>query len=330
MSVLLVIKSPTQHVEDFKLNCQLTWTIGQVKDEITNMYPSNPKKEHQKLIYGGKLLPDHLSLKSVLIHTQEIHTMHLVVPSAMQTDKPKLPEISNKESFSTPPFNPLYSGINPHLFTSNNLSSSVPAHASAIPPVYSPTDFTYQYMAMQQMYSQFMTQYFSQMSNYGQSPYVPPAIPPQPAADVNQNVVQNERPAPEEDVDYIDYLYVASRFVVMIAILYYHSSLSRIVAVLLLATFISMYIRVTRRYLNQMDQLQQRANNQDATENQPENNEEQSSENTESEASEIPQPELSMQQPGQRFASNVLTVLTIIQSFFTSLIPSEPAPVNAN
>ncbi|KAF8787097.1 Homocysteine-responsive endoplasmic like protein [Argiope bruennichi] len=72
MTVQLIIKSATQSVDDFTLPCEMTWTIGYVKEQLSTMYPTKPKKEYQKLIYGGRLLPDDLSLEAVLNPTQDV------------------------------------------------------------------------------------------------------------------------------------------------------------------------------------------------------------------------------------------------------------------
>lgn len=88
LPVTLVIKAPNQRVGDQTVECMLGWTVKKLKQHLTNVYPSKPKENHQKLIYSGKLLADHLTLKEVLRQFEDgsnKHTVHLVCASSPQT-----------------------------------------------------------------------------------------------------------------------------------------------------------------------------------------------------------------------------------------------------
>lgn len=81
----LVIKAASQKYEDFVIdNCQPDWTIKQVKEHLKNNYPNNPDVSALRLIYSGKLLLDHLTLKECIRYNSEStsHILHLVQSSS--------------------------------------------------------------------------------------------------------------------------------------------------------------------------------------------------------------------------------------------------------
>ncbi|PSN45584.1 hypothetical protein C0J52_15080 [Blattella germanica] len=80
MPVTLIVKAPNQQVEDQTIHCELNWTIRKLKGYLSEVYPSKPRTEDQKLIYSGQLLHDSVTLKDVLrrYEGQETHTVHLV------------------------------------------------------------------------------------------------------------------------------------------------------------------------------------------------------------------------------------------------------------
>ncbi|XP_012994728.2 homocysteine-responsive endoplasmic reticulum-resident ubiquitin-like domain member 2 protein isoform X2 [Esox lucius] len=78
--VTLVIKAPNQKYDDQTINCFLNWTVEKLKSHISNVYPSKPSSEDQRLVYSGQLLQDHLQLRDVL-RKDGYHMMHLVCAS---------------------------------------------------------------------------------------------------------------------------------------------------------------------------------------------------------------------------------------------------------
>lgn len=87
--VTIIVKAPNQQIADQTIKCHLNWSIKKLKDYLSQVYPSKPKLEEQKLIYSGKLLTDTAILKDVLrtYEGQENHTVHLVCASKMNTQK---------------------------------------------------------------------------------------------------------------------------------------------------------------------------------------------------------------------------------------------------
>ncbi|XP_049787355.1 homocysteine-responsive endoplasmic reticulum-resident ubiquitin-like domain member 2 protein [Schistocerca cancellata] len=90
MPVTLIVKAPNQQIEDQTIKCEPTWTIKRLKGYLSEVYPSKPRTEDQKLIYSGQLLSDSVVLRDILrwYEGQEAHTVHLVcTPSKEQSSK---------------------------------------------------------------------------------------------------------------------------------------------------------------------------------------------------------------------------------------------------
>ncbi|KAL0962523.1 hypothetical protein UPYG_G00341180 [Umbra pygmaea] len=88
--VILVIKAPNQKYDDQTINCFLNWTVEKLKTHISHVYPSKPSSKDQRLVYSGKLLLDHLTLKDVLRKQDGYHMVHLVCASRTPPGSPKL------------------------------------------------------------------------------------------------------------------------------------------------------------------------------------------------------------------------------------------------
>lgn len=82
--VILIVKAPNQQIDDQTILCDETWTIAKLKGHLSEVYPSKPKCNEQKIIYSGQLLNDNVILKDVLrqYEGQDTHTMHLVCTPA--------------------------------------------------------------------------------------------------------------------------------------------------------------------------------------------------------------------------------------------------------
>ncbi|XP_046563775.1 LOW QUALITY PROTEIN: homocysteine-responsive endoplasmic reticulum-resident ubiquitin-like domain member 2 protein [Haliotis rubra] len=110
--VTLIVKAPNQRIADQTVDCFLEWTVRKLKEHLENVYPSKPKHSLQKLIYSGKLLQDHFTLKEVLRQLDEasLHTVHLVcaggsegsyVESTSETQIDATPSSSSHSTDST-------------------------------------------------------------------------------------------------------------------------------------------------------------------------------------------------------------------------------------
>ncbi|XP_076849771.1 homocysteine-responsive endoplasmic reticulum-resident ubiquitin-like domain member 1 protein [Brachyhypopomus gauderio] len=78
-TISLVIKTPNQiHGDQFIEGVNMNWTVKDLKNHLANVYPSKPAANEQRLIYSGKLLPDHLHIRDAFRETDTLPTLHLV------------------------------------------------------------------------------------------------------------------------------------------------------------------------------------------------------------------------------------------------------------
>uniref|UniRef100_A0A0B8RUP0 Homocysteine-responsive endoplasmic reticulum-resident ubiquitin-like domain member 2 protein n=1 Tax=Philothamnus irregularis TaxID=1899461 RepID=A0A0B8RUP0_9SAUR len=87
--VTLIIKAPNQKYTDQTISCFPDWTVGRLKCHLSKVYPSKPSTKDQRLVYSGRLLPDHLQLKDILRKQDEYHMVHLVCSSRTPPNSPK-------------------------------------------------------------------------------------------------------------------------------------------------------------------------------------------------------------------------------------------------
>ncbi|KAM7002941.1 homocysteine-responsive endoplasmic reticulum-resident ubiquitin-like domain member 1 protein [Tautogolabrus adspersus] len=80
-TITIFIKTPNQAQEDQTIEgvC-LNWTVRDLKTHLSTVYPTKPAVTDQRLIYGGKLLPDYLRIKDLFRQTDTSPTIHLVCP----------------------------------------------------------------------------------------------------------------------------------------------------------------------------------------------------------------------------------------------------------
>ncbi|XP_029010216.1 homocysteine-responsive endoplasmic reticulum-resident ubiquitin-like domain member 1 protein [Betta splendens] len=81
-TITLLIKTPNQAQEDQTVEgVHPSWTVMDLKTRLSAVYPTKPTVSEQRLIYGGKLLPDHLHISDIFRQTDSLPTLHLVCPS---------------------------------------------------------------------------------------------------------------------------------------------------------------------------------------------------------------------------------------------------------
>ncbi|XP_076633671.1 homocysteine-induced endoplasmic reticulum protein isoform X3 [Colletes latitarsis] len=87
--VKLIIRAPNQQIKDQIVKCDSGWTIGRLKEYLSEVYPSKPERSSQSLIYLGHLLNDSTCLKDVLRRygrqEDQPYTVHLVCASPKTT-----------------------------------------------------------------------------------------------------------------------------------------------------------------------------------------------------------------------------------------------------
>eukprot|EP00009_Paramoeba_aestuarina_P001918 CAMPEP_0201509452 /NCGR_PEP_ID=MMETSP0161_2-20130828/2494_1 /ASSEMBLY_ACC=CAM_ASM_000251 /TAXON_ID=180227 /ORGANISM="Neoparamoeba aestuarina, Strain SoJaBio B1-5/56/2" /LENGTH=332 /DNA_ID=CAMNT_0047904403 /DNA_START=56 /DNA_END=1054 /DNA_ORIENTATION=+ len=89
--VHLIIKSPSVQAQDFHLPQTPTWlTISELKEQLSSSFTTQPPVTAQRLIYGGKILQDNMSVGEVLaqrdLSTPQV--FHLVISK----QQPSAPE----------------------------------------------------------------------------------------------------------------------------------------------------------------------------------------------------------------------------------------------
>lgn len=207
-----------------------------------------------------------------------------------------------------------------------------------------------QMMWMQQYYAQYMAQYIQQYQQGFYGPQVgqpdtptnqnavdPPRGPPAAAANARvrqpEVVRMNAQGGPvidddDDDMpnrDWLDWIYMMIRFGILLCILYFYSTVGRFVATMGLVVLLYLYqvgwFRVHRRHQHQRQQQQQPNAPAAQQQQQPDNNVEQDTTPAGNAEDAVPEPP----------APNALSVAwTFVITFFSSLAPQQPPPVNVN
>lgn len=357
LPVTIVIKAPNQRIGDHTVECMLGWTVKKLKNHLAEVYPSKPKEVHQRLIYSGKLLQDHLLLKDIIRQDNEQthHTVHLVcsqqesqetvhvAPQSVSTASPTVTTMPNTDGLR-------YRGTTPNNYYGGIPNTTSPVDQPQMPPQTGMTQEQYM-MMMQTYYNQMAAQYmqyyqtgvFPNMANIQiaapdamlQNPQqIQPNNIPNRQED-NQNVILDARGRVVENVDnddefgqhdWLDYVYTFSRFMVLISIVYFYSNFTRFAIVALFFFIVYLYqtgfFRVRRREAvrpQQLEPVQEQPQQQQQENIQPEQQPQE--ENIETEETVPPEPP----------KPSVLSIAwSFFTTFFSSLIPQPPPALNGN
>ncbi|KAM9838848.1 homocysteine-responsive endoplasmic reticulum-resident ubiquitin-like domain member 2 protein [Aulostomus maculatus] len=274
--VTLVIRAPNQKYDDQTINCYQNWTVEKLKAHLSDVYPSKPSSKDQRLVYSGKLLLDHLTLKDVLRKQDEYHMLHLVCPSRTPPRSPKPPRShgSNPQentagTTATQNSNsPTLPGQDGHSSADENVdglrqrAGTFPQHhmyppymhswaqnppqttpPTNMPPYYNPmTVMWWQQLYARQYYMHY--QFLAASSQHLRpdqpltQPNQPDPLSPRPQADRNPEVQMNAQGGEilnEEELnrDWLDWVYTFSRAAILLSIVYFYSSFSRFVMVMM-------------------------------------------------------------------------------------------------
>ncbi|XP_063995753.1 homocysteine-responsive endoplasmic reticulum-resident ubiquitin-like domain member 2 protein [Diachasmimorpha longicaudata] len=349
--ISLVVKAPDQQISDQIVKCQLHWTVGRLKEHLETVYPTNPKRCEQKVIFSGQLLRDSMVLQDVLPQHYNQNTpldntyiIHLVCTLKPTTCRP-LPSCQVTPS----------AVHTPDIMTS---SSTVQQYYSQL---------NSQQMAwMQQAYAHYLTQYMHLMTAQGiqlQStiPYVQSSNarrsePTNNASNqvhnnanqdegnddnhgaeqdgvdagvnpANNNVGENREPGLNRD--WLDVFDVLARIVVLSSIVYFYSSPWRFLVVTCLGFAIyliqSGFFRGQPIFPNDNG----RAENDNNADNEAAQPADSIHQRNQPPAAETPPQEQRATNPNEdngRPGAWALT-WTFFSSFFASLIPEQPPPV---
>uniref|UniRef100_A0AC11AWX0 HERPUD family member 2 n=1 Tax=Ovis aries TaxID=9940 RepID=A0AC11AWX0_SHEEP len=365
--VTLIIKAPNQKYSDQTISCFLNWTVGKLKTHLSNVYPSKPLTKDQRLVYSGRLLPDHLQLKDILRKQDEYHMVHLVCTSRTPPSSPKSSTnreshealASNSNSRSSTQCNPLKPvPMSYNLLYGRNVDNQLPGQA--VPagfPVY-PAFNPLQMLWWQQMYAhQYYMQYQAAVSAQatsnanpaqpaatqplnlahvpGEEPPPAPNLVAQENRPVNDNVQMNAQGGPvlnEEDFnrDWLDWMYTFSRAAILLSIVYFYSSFSRFIMVM--GAMLLVYLHQAGWFPFRQEGVQQQAPNNNAEVN----NDAQNANNLELEEMERLMDDGLEDESGEDAGEDASAIQrpglmasawSFITTFFTSLIPEGPPQV---
>ncbi|CAL7945574.1 unnamed protein product [Xylocopa violacea] len=178
-AVKVIIKAPNQQIKDQIVNCDIGWTVGQLKEHLSVVYPSKPERGSQKLIYSGQLLNDSSCLKDVLRHCDgqedQAYTVHLVCALQKTFANKMATEQIIENTITTPTARSIIehtrlNNINNVQNQSQNINNVAIQHTPA--QLYSTQQYfdprNNQQMAwMQQAYTHYFTQYMQLMAAQG-------------------------------------------------------------------------------------------------------------------------------------------------------------------
>ncbi|XP_007558602.1 homocysteine-responsive endoplasmic reticulum-resident ubiquitin-like domain member 1 protein [Poecilia formosa] len=220
----LLVKTPNQAQEDQIIDgVDMKWTVKDLKAHLSRVYPSKPAIGDQRLIFAGKLLPDHLHINDLFRQMDSIPTLHLVCPmrnppkAAIKTKEAEQPHPSSSSPPVQTPSTPelrqrrqTSSAASTQIHTQTPGAPTWPASAPAAESqltqpafpalsLYSPQ----QLLWLQHVYArQYYMQYHAAMAAAGTVPPAPvatigqyPPVPahqvPVPAPLANQNPIDN-------------------------------------------------------------------------------------------------------------------------------------------
>ncbi|XP_037119292.1 homocysteine-responsive endoplasmic reticulum-resident ubiquitin-like domain member 2 protein isoform X2 [Syngnathus acus] len=270
-AVTLVIRAPNQKYDDQTINCCQNWTVEKLKAHLADVYPSKPSSKDQRLVYSGKLLLDHVTLKDVLRKQDEYHMLHLVCPSPTPPSSPnptRRPRESAAESSVTQTASPSfpdqrsqseesgdglrqrgvqfsYEQLHQQFMNSWSHFSAMSTPPTNVTPYYNPMTLLW----WQQLYARQFYMHYNLLAATSQNlSHDLPRTPPVPQADpLSQRPRVDRRGNPEvemnaqggeilneEDLnrDWLDWVYTFSRAAVLLSIVYFYSSFSRFLMVM--------------------------------------------------------------------------------------------------
>lgn len=351
--ITLIVKTPNLDVRDQQYECNKNWTVKSLKVFLSDVYPTKPNVEDQRLIYFGHLLSDNHLLREVLnVSDSKTHTIHLVCPASKNNFCTSENSMKHHEEISPVESNSPEVAVTPEI--SHSIAPGVYSRNTG--PITPPTfqmpllhssftgntaDFSQHAALMQQMYMQYMTQYFQYVQSTGM--YVgatpnqyttaaetttvttTPTIPvvqarTDPVENVQNRPVQNEAEVPVANRDMLDMLYILTRISVLLSVIYFYSSLGRCLFVIGLCCLIYMFregLFSFRRERHHLAHPRRNASRRDPATNR-------------NRSRTARGPSTNLNEARHRRYGQVTAVKTFVTSFFSSLIPDQPHPVNVN
>jgi len=346
--VTLKIKSPSASYQDLEFVCDVTNTVMEVKDRISQEFPTQPTVSGQKLVYSGKILKDSDRLENVLRFDEDVSKYSLHLVCAMPQKKTSTETAPVTDNLYPDGLRQRHGGPGVNVTDTINGGSDMDQMMREFSSQYSdamasmtanPSEA--EMVAMQELYGQYMSlymQYVQSQSLQQQSEvFIPnqqvPVQAPGPEAaaggapgpDGPGGLVMNAGAAAGQiqDVggdrqrDILDWVYVITRVMLLISVIYFHSSFLRLAFVAGLGFLVYLYQNQNRARQQLRRQQQQQAAEQ---QQQPPLREEAEAEaegeevNGEDAAMEIEEPA----------PSKLAVIVTFLTTLVSSIIPEQP------
>jgi len=101
----VIIRTPDQRVNDLEVTCQPRWTVANLKQHLSLLYPGNPAEDKQRLILAGKLLQDKTQLEELFKTYEYRPIIHFVCTQTLPepvSDAESTTVRSSRSSVSSP------------------------------------------------------------------------------------------------------------------------------------------------------------------------------------------------------------------------------------
>lgn len=235
----VTIKSANQKVDDYVTICRPHWTVLRLKQHISETHVNKPKVGDQRLIYAGTLLKDTLTLKQIFFRdslcteltnsSKTDFTLHLVCHTPRSMNE----QSSNISNSSNHPANPRSAPSQPQNDSARPQPEEQPHQGQMIQNLMQSDQMRQQMAAFQELSQLVAAQLATSLAN---------GTLPQLLSDANRIEVQApapviNQPAPQAPVDQgapaaqhdiIDWVYYSTRALLLIAALYIHASMFRL------------------------------------------------------------------------------------------------------
>jgi hypothetical protein len=365
--VEFLVRCALQSFEDLKVNCPLEWTVAQLKQHLQQICPSKPEATRQRLIYAGHCLENNQTLRSILCKTQATQgttdgqqVIHLVC--AQKGNLPKSDGIRFRQNAASAQSqnNPSSSSNFNHqpVGTTLNGPYGYYPYANAHYLGQLPQNPYESYMAYQyQNYINQMTQYAMMQQHQAQAqgvtgmspfPFVPMAQQGHqymaqniPNVEMHQNVVReaaanngiaaaaaaNDEQAGGNDL--LDLVYKSIRVILLLLVIYLYSSFERFISVLLFIC-VMWFVQMRRDRGNARaaegggNNIPPQVDDQNLRDDIANNNFNDNNNN------QIMPDQLRAGLPTDHEQGAWSVFWSTVSSFFTSLVPENPVPVNVN
>jgi len=351
-TVNLKIKSATSSISDLEITCSSLETVGQVKTRVSQLLPSKPSPQAQKLVYSGRILGDMEKLQELLRWEDdcEVFTFHLVCKVPAKHQPSTAPQSSSAPRNPIPTPTPTPSAQASQGSNMEQMMADFSEQYSAAMASMAGQPSEQEVAALQGLYNQYLSIYMQFLASQGTPiphpgpPLQAPALDPQdPPAEADPNphhaqaapnaalvmnaggaagaaVGQEEVGDRERNRDVLDWVYVMTRVLLLVSIIYFHSSFFRLAFVTGLGFLVYVFqnrrlAMIRRQEMEEAAEAARAAQAEVNRERERAENEEEEIETGGEEMEQEPEPEPA--------PSKFAVALTFVTSLVTSIVPDQ-------